>query len=228
MRLTTHVVCLAGLLCLPACKRPAEGGPGADQQPEDRAGSRPSAQGPNAAPEAPAPGEGAPGSARTPPSVAEANRQGDVQPKAADAKFTSVPGVPLNASANLEEVNDGVRIKVSVKAGPPGTKGIHVHQTGDCSDIAGKSMGEHFTPEHHQHGLPQAPEHHLGDLGNIDISPGGQGGLDITVPDANLRAGDPKSFVGKALVIHAGQDIGTGKSGESGQPIACAVIVPAA
>jgi len=88
----------------------------------------------------------------------------------------------------------------------------------------GKSMGEHYAGESPQHGLPTEPEHHLGDLGNIEIGQNGEGNLVIVVPGANLDSGSERSFVGRAIVVHESRDLGTGPSGESGAPIACAVI----
>jgi Cu-Zn family superoxide dismutase len=142
----------------------------------------------------------------------------------AEGDFQAAPGVKLEGEAELAQRQDGVRVEVEVKNAPPGVKGIHIHERGDCSDIPGKSMGEHFAPGHKDHGLPHAAVHHLGDLGNIQVDRDGNGKLEIVVPRANLKLGDPHSFVGKSVVIHEKRDVGTGPSGESGKPIACAVI----
>jgi Cu-Zn family superoxide dismutase len=143
--------------------------------------------------------------------------------RAATAEFVTVAGVELTGSARFTAEPDGVRARVDIDKATPGKHGIHVHQKGDCSDIAGKSMGTHFTPEEQPHGLPAAPAHHLGDLGNIEVAADGKGQLEIKIPNATLDEGT-SSFVGKALVIHAKEDVGTGPTGESGDPIACAVI----
>ena len=142
----------------------------------------------------------------------------------AEAKFQSVPEMKIEGDAELEEVAEGVRIEVEVEHAPAGQKGIHIHQTDNCSDIANKSMGEHFAPTSTQHGLPGAPQHHLGDLGNITIGQNGEGKLEITVAGANLKPNDPLSLIGKSIVIHESNDKGTGPSGDSGKPIACAPI----
>lgn len=142
----------------------------------------------------------------------------------ADAEFKSVPGMNIKGDAELEEIAGGVRIKIEVENAPVGQKGIHIHETDDCSDIANKSMGEHFAPNTPKHGLPNHPEHHLGDLGNITIGKGGEGELTITVMNANLKANDPLSFVGRSIVLHESVDKGTGPSGDSGKPVACAPI----
>jgi Cu-Zn family superoxide dismutase len=144
--------------------------------------------------------------------------------RSAHAAFSAAPGYELGGEASLREVGDGVLVSVEINHGPPGTKGIHIHQIADCSNIPGKSMGEHFSPEAHQHGLPTAPEHHLGDLGNIEIEADGTGSLEMTIARASLKPGDPLSFLGKAIVVHAQEDVGTPPTGESGTPIACAPI----
>ncbi len=142
----------------------------------------------------------------------------------ADIELSTVQGVMLTGRVTLEEVKDGVRIRLEVNDGVPGLHGVHIHELGDCSDIAGKSMGEHFAPDAAEHGLPSEPEHHFGDLGNIVIDDSGQGELEIIVPRASLAASDRYSLLGRAVVMHEGKDTGEGPSGESGAPIACAVI----
>jgi len=150
---------------------------------------------------------------------------GKLDPGDAEAKFLAAPKVTLKGEARLNQRDDGVHIDVELSEGPPGTHGIHIHQKADCSDIPGKSMGDHFAPESHPHGLPTAAAHHLGDLGNIEIGTNGAADFEIVVPRANLQKGHEHSFLNRALVIHEKRDIGTGKSGESGTPIACASIV---
>jgi len=144
--------------------------------------------------------------------------------KRADATFAAAPGAKLTGDAKLKEVAGGVQIEVELENAPAGEKGIHIHQKGDCSDIPGKSMGEHYAVTSPHHGLPTESEHHLGDLGNIDVGQNGEGNLIIVVPGANLESGQERSFVGKAIVVHEGQDVGTDPAGNSGKPIACAVI----
>jgi Cu-Zn family superoxide dismutase len=88
-------------------------------------------------------------------------------------------------------------------------------------------MGEHFAPDEKQHGIPgTSGAHHLGDLGNLTIDKDGDGELELTVAKANLREHDPLSFLGRAVVIHEKRDEGGQPSGNSGKPIACAVIKP--
>jgi superoxide dismutase, Cu-Zn family len=142
----------------------------------------------------------------------------------AQATFIAAPGYKLQGLAELKEAREGVKIHIQISAAPPGKKGIHIHQTNDCSDIPNKSMGKHFAPEGHNHGLPTAMQHHLGDLGNIEIDDKGNGELELIIKDANLKQQDAYSFVTRSIVLHESDDKGTGESGDSGKPIACAPI----
>lgn len=162
-------------------------------------------------------------SAKRATQTAEAEQTSDAR-KRAEASFVAAPGIKLTGEAKLKEVSGGVQIEVEVENAPAGEKGIHIHQKGDCSDVPGKSMGEHYAVTSPHHGLPTEPEHHLGDLGNIDVGQNGEGNLIIVVPGANLESGVERSFVGKSIVVHESQDVGTDPSGNSGKPIACAVI----
>lgn len=149
---------------------------------------------------------------------------GTASPAQAKAQLQTAPGTNLKGSASFSEHGEGVRVSLSLENAPPGKHGVHIHEKGDCSDIPGKSMGEHFAPRGHQHGLPTAAQRHLGDLGNIDIDDQGRGQLDISAAEAKLARDHKMSFLGKAIVVHAGEDTGQGTSGESGPPIACGVI----
>ena len=164
-----------------------------------------------------APNAGATNTEVAPPAPGEPKRE-------AEADFKTVSGVELRGEAKLEEFAQGVRLKVKVEDAKPGVRGIHIHERGDCSDIAGKSMGEHFAPTGKKHGLPGHPERHFGDLGNITVAQDGTGVLDITIAEANLRAEDKLSLLHRAVVIHQSEDVGKGPSGGSGTPVACAVI----
>ena len=161
---------------------------------------------------------------------AEAVRAGDAPPPLemkAMAELKAADGQDIEGEIEMSDTGAGVRVMAKIENAEPGMHGIHIHQLGNCSDIKGKSMGDHFAPASHEHALPnEATARHLGDLGNIQVSEEGKGELEITVPGANLRPGDPKSFLGRALVLHLGKDSGKSQqpSGGSGEPIACGVI----
>lgn len=146
------------------------------------------------------------------------------EPRRAAAQLETAPTTAMKASATFEETADGVSVVLNVDNAKPGMQAVHVHELGDCSDIPGKSMGEHFAPDYKQHALPDQEARHLGDLGNIAIGEDGKGTLEIVAPRASLKPNDSHSFLGKALVVHEKQDKGTQPSGDSGPPVACGVI----
>jgi Cu-Zn family superoxide dismutase len=162
--------------------------------------------------------------AERPASASASGSENPTQPRSASATLEAAPGVTLSGKVELTSGPEGVRARVKIQDATPGKHGIHVHQKGDCSDIPGKSMGEHFAPDVKEHGLLDSPMRHLGDLGNIEVTADGIGAVDVLVPNATLDDGT-HSYIGKALVIHEKEDVGTGPSGESGPPIACGVIL---
>src|SRR4051812_32834037 len=105
-----------------------------------------------------------------------------------------------------------------------GEHGFHVHEKGDCSAPDGASAGGHFNPAGNPHALPTGNPRHLGDLGNITISPDGKGTLEIVAAGANLKDGDPNSFAGRAIIVHEKQDDGGQPTGNAGGRIGCAEI----
>jgi Cu/Zn superoxide dismutase len=132
--------------------------------------------------------EGAPGREPEREAMTDVPPPPSVEP-AATAELQAADGVKLEGEAKLYEDESGVRVVIDVKSAPPGFKGVHVHEKGDCSDIPGKSMGSHFAPEGNKHALPAEISDglgHLGDLGNIRIDEKGEGRLDIKATGANL------------------------------------------
>jgi Cu-Zn family superoxide dismutase len=140
-------------------------------------------------------------------------------------KLEAKSGSKLSGSAMLMEVDGGVKVTLSVEGVKPGgDHGAHVHEKGDCSSPDGKSAGGHFNPAGNEHALPAVAKRHLGDLGNLTIGKDGKGSLEITIPGANLKAGDPNSFAGKSIIVHAKKDDGGQPTGNAGDRIGCGVI----
>jgi len=131
-------------------------------------------------------------------------------------------------TALLTQINAGVRIVVEVRGLSPGTKAVHIHETGRCEPPAFGSAGAHFNPDGRQHGLlnPRGP--HAGDLPNITIEADGSGRLETTTDRITLGAGSTSLFDGdgSAIVVHGSpDDFMTDPTGNSGARIACGVIV---
>jgi Cu-Zn family superoxide dismutase len=140
------------------------------------------------------------------------------------APLSAKSGSRLSGKATFTEVGDGVKVTIQVAGAPPGKVATHVHETGDCSSPDAKSAGGHFNPQKHQHGLPASGERHLGDLGNIDVGPDGNGTLEISVKGANLKQGDTNSYLGRAVIVHEKVDDGGQPAGNAGNRIGCGVI----
>lgn len=179
---------------------------------------------PPAAPEATPPAEPPTAPAAEAPPAAEPASTPAAAPRSIEVPLEAKSGSKLSGKAVLTETEGGVHIVLTVEGIDPGDHGAHVHEKGDCSSPDGKSAGGHFNPQSKDHGLPGADKRHLGDLGNINIGKDGKGSLDITAPGANLKDGDPQSFVGRAIIVHAKKDDGGQPVGNAGDRLGCGVI----
>lgn len=79
------------------------------------------------------------------------------------------------------------------------------------------------------HGNPQAQTRHVGDLGNILADENGI--AKISVDDSLISLNGETSIIGRAVVVHAGEDdLGLGKNEESlktgnaGGRVGCGII----
>ena len=116
---------------------------------------------------------------------------------------------------------DSAELHIRVAGATAGKHGVHLHETGDCSAPDAKSAGAHWNPGAGPHGAP-GPTTHGGDLGNLDVAADGSGTLTITV------AHKAEALIGKAVVVHkAEDDLTTQPSGNSGDRVACGVLVQA-
>jgi Cu-Zn family superoxide dismutase len=178
----------------------------------------PSAEAPAAPSAAPAAPSAAPAASAAAPAAAPAAL------KSIEVPIEAKSGSKLSGKAVLTETEGGVHVVLTLEGLEPGEHGAHVHEKGDCSAADGASAGGHFNPASKDHGLPGADKRHLGDLGNITIAKDGKGSLDITAPGANLKASDPNSFVGRAIIVHAKKDDGGQPTGNAGGRVGCGVI----
>lgn len=130
-------------------------------------------------------------------------------------------------SARFEPAGDDVRAIVQVNGLAPGAHGIHVHDAGRCEPPSFESAGAHFDPggaPHHGEGA-----HHAGDLPNLVVNEDGRGRLEAVLPGLTLDGRGHHSLFhlgGTSIVIHREEDdLKTAPSGNSGERIACGVIV---
>lgn len=119
--------------------------------------------------------------------------------------------------------DDHVRVVGRIMDIAEGKHGFHIHETGDCTDPVAGTAGSHFNPEGSSHGAPDGPVRHIGDLGNLEATADRTAQFDFE--DEHLSLTGMHSIVGKAFIIHSGEDdLSTQPSGDSGPPIACGVI----
>ncbi|CCD24356.1 superoxide dismutase SOD1 NDAI_0D00420 [Naumovozyma dairenensis CBS 421] len=111
---------------------------------------------------------------------------------------------------------------------PDAMRGFHVHEFGDVSNGC-VSAGPHFNPFGQTHGAPTDKVRHVGDMGNVKTD--SQGVAKGSLSDHMIKLIGPNSIIGRAVVIHAGQDdLGKGgneeslKTGNAGGRNACGVI----
>jgi superoxide dismutase, Cu-Zn family len=133
-------------------------------------------------------------------------------------------------TADLSASPKGVNINLNLMKLSPGVHGIHVHQNAKCEGPAFASAGPHFNPDAKQHGAQNPLGPHAGDMPNFNVNARGMAKARVVAPGVTLGdVSDSHSIFtggGTALVIHAkADDMKTDPSGNSGDRIACGVIV---
>jgi len=129
-------------------------------------------------------------------------------------------------TANLLDGPNGMMIRLELAPGAltPGWHGIHLHATGDCSDVGMYKMsGGHVGKMEGGHGLlnPNGPEN--GDLPNIWAAADGSAGYEAFTTLDTLGALLDED--GSAIIIHEGEDDHmTQPIGGAGARVACGVV----
>jgi superoxide dismutase, Cu-Zn family len=141
--------------------------------------------------------------------------------------------------ATFSSANGQLTINISVTNLPPGDKGIHVHERGECKEgfdmaedavvpfgAAGGHVDPFFTRNHDDPEM-SAETAHAGDLPMITVAEDGTGTLSYSTADMTL-GDDPTSILNRSLVIHADvDDYATDPAGNSGERIVCGEILAA-
>ncbi len=152
-----------------------------------------------------------------------AGGQNQATPETAIAVLYPASGDSARGQITFTQTGDSVRVVADISGLSPGLHGIHIHEYGDCSAPDASSAGGHFNPTGEPHGAPTDPEHHVGDLGNIEAGPDGMAHMEMSV-DFLTFSGD-ESILGRSVVVHAGEDDLTSQpAGNSGPRVACGVI----
>jgi superoxide dismutase, Cu-Zn family len=145
------------------------------------------------------------------------------EPTKAIAVLHAASGSNVTGTVTFAKTGDGVEIVADVSGLTPGKHGFHIHEFGDCSAADATSAGGHFNPTHKAHGAPDAPEHHTGDLGNLEADSSGKAHL--TWKDKEMTMSGENSIIGRGVIVHAKEDdLKSQPVGNAGGRLACGVI----
>ena len=119
-----------------------------------------------------------------------------------------------------------VTVAMSFTGLAPGSHGVHLHTTGNCSAADFTSAGGHLNPGGAQHGTENPQGAHLGDLPNVQIASDGSGSVSAILRGtresvlASLFDAD-----GTAVVVHeSADDYRTDPAGDAGSRVACGLV----
>ena len=130
-------------------------------------------------------------------------------------------------SARLLQNADEVSLSITLTELEEGVHGLHLHAIASCELPDFTSAGAHLNPTDRQHVFENPQGAHLRDLPNAMIGASGSGTVSA------LLHGTPEEVIsrifdadGTAIVVHAhADDYWTDPSGNSGERIACGVLV---
>lgn len=129
----------------------------------------------------------------------------------------------ISGTVRFQKVPGGVKIIADIEGLEANSKhGFHLHEFGDISGQGAMGAGDHFNPESLPHGMPDNPQRHAGDFGNLTADSDGKATAELTVKNISLAEKTP--ILGRALIIHSKQDDGSQPSGNSGARIAAGVV----
>ena len=155
----------------------------------------------------------------TPPAASTAP-----QARSAVANLQALGGSGVAGTVSFTRRGNYIAVSANIRGLRPGGHGFHIHERGDCSAPDGTSAGGHFNPGNQQHGNPNQPQHHAGDLPMLNASRNGNARLSTRLTGVRLDQSDT-GIIGRAVIIHADpDDYTTQPTGNSGGRIACAVI----
>lgn len=128
----------------------------------------------------------------------------------------------------LSESEGKVTLEAHINGLTPGVHAIHLHEKADCSSEDGKSTGGHWNPTFEPHGAwGSETGFHRGDIGNFIADETGHGMIKFTTDLWCIGCADEtKNIVGKAVIVHQGEDDLTSQpSGAAGARVSCAGII---
>jgi superoxide dismutase, Cu-Zn family len=146
----------------------------------------------------------------------------------ARADLVDRQGAPAGVVELIETPAQGVILRIDARGLEPGSRAIHIHETGRCDPPDFESAGGHFNPATRAHGALHPEGMHAGDLLNLQVGADGRVTTERLARGVTLRAGAPNSLLGgdgTAIVIHvAADDYVSQPTGDAGDRVACGVI----
>jgi Cu-Zn family superoxide dismutase len=132
-------------------------------------------------------------------------------------------------TVDFAQTNHGVLLTFDLHGLPPGAHGVHIHTSGNC-DAKTKftSAGPHFSPEPKNHGFMTKGGSHPGDLPNQFAA--ADGSIHASTISNMFALGNGKKSLfdrdGASIILTAkGDDYASQPAGNSGDRIACGVII---
>jgi Cu-Zn family superoxide dismutase len=132
-------------------------------------------------------------------------------------------GNQVSGQVTFTKTSEGVKIVADIQGLEPGKHGFHIHEFGDCTAADATSAGGHYNPTDQPHAAPMDKKRHVGDLGNIEAKSDGSAHLELA--DKVLSLKGSQSIIGRAVVVHAGEDdLKSQPTGDAGGRLACGVV----
>lgn len=140
----------------------------------------------------------------------------------------------VRGTITFTQTKSGVLVVANVTGLKPNSKhGFHVHQWGNISANDGTATGGHYDPTGNaEHGLPSVHSHgddvhamtggHAGDFGNLETDENGVATYTKTYEDITLTGNN--AVLGRAIIVHIGEDDGGQPTGNAGARVAQGVI----
>jgi Cu-Zn family superoxide dismutase len=144
------------------------------------------------------------------------------------AKLATLAGARIG-QVDFAQTDHGVLVTFDLRSLPPGAHAVHIHTSGNCDPKTKfTSAGPHFAPEPKLHGFMAKGGPHPGDLPNQFAA--ADGTLHASTLSTQFALGNGKKSIfdrdGASLIVHArGDDYASQPAGNSGDRIACGVIV---
>lgn len=144
----------------------------------------------------------------------------------AHVNLASASGSLVSGRLIVTPMAGGVHLRGEIGGLTPGSAhAIHIHEKGDCTAVDASSAGGHFNPMKEAHGKVGTPTHHAGDMDNIVADAKGVAQVDAHASGPVLGGGEANDAIGKAVIVHAGQDDYTSQpAGNAGARVACGII----